>query len=45
VAIATKSIVIGAFYLRVRRIIPLVLAHVLYDGVQVGAFLLTYPGS
>lgn len=45
VTIATKSIVIGAFYLRVRRIIPLVLAHVLYDGVQVGAFLLTYPGS
>ncbi len=36
---------IGAFYLRMRRLLPLVLAHVLYDGVQVGAFLLTYPGG
>ena len=45
VTIAMKSIVIGAFYLRVRRILPLVLAHVLYDGVQVAAFLLTYPGG
>jgi membrane protease YdiL (CAAX protease family) len=45
VTIAIKSMVIGAFYLRIRRILPLVLAHVLYDGVQVGTFLLTYPGG
>lgn len=45
VTIAIKSMVIGAFYLRMRRLLPLVLAHVLYDGVQVGTFLLTYPGG
>ena len=45
VTIAIKSVVIGAFYLRIRRLLPLVLAHVLYDGLQVGAFLLTYPGG
>ena len=43
--IAIKSIVIGSFYFRIRRLLPLVLAHVLYDGLQVGAFLLTYPSS
>ena len=45
VTIAIKSTVIGLFYLRIRRLLPLVVAHVLYDGLQVGAFLLTYPGS
>ena len=43
--IAIKSIVIGMFYLRIRRLFPLVLAHVLYDGVQVGTFLVTYPAG
>jgi len=44
VTIAIKSIVIGAFYFHRRRLLPLVIAHVLYDGLQVGALLLTYPG-
>ncbi len=43
--IAIKGAVIGAFYYRVRRLFPLVLAHVLYDGIQVGVLLLTYPNS
>lgn len=43
VTIAIKSTVIGLFYLRIRRLLPLVIAHVLYDGLQVGTFLLTYP--
>ena len=43
VTIATKSIVVGAFYFHRRRLLPLVIAHVLYDGLQVGALLLTYP--
>ncbi len=45
VTIAIKSAVIGIFYYRVRRIFPLVLAHVLYDGLQVGTLLLTFPDS
>ncbi len=44
VTIAIKSTVIGFFYLRIRRVLPLVLAHVLYDGLQVGTFLFTYAG-
>lgn len=44
VTIALKGVVIGAFYFHVRRLFPLVLAHVLYDGLQVGTLLLTYPG-
>jgi hypothetical protein len=43
VTIAIKSIVIGAFYFHRRRLLPLVIAHVLYDGLQVGTLLLTYP--
>ena len=43
VTIAMKSTVIGAFYYYRRRLLPLVIAHVLYDGLQVGALLLTYP--
>jgi len=43
VTIAIKSTVIGVFYLKRRRLLPLVIAHVLYDGLQVGALLLTYP--
>ena len=42
VTIALKGMVIGAFYFHVRRLFPLVLAHVLYDGFQVGTLLLTY---
>lgn len=43
VTIAIKGMVIGAFYFHRRRLLPLVIAHVLYDGLQVGALLLTYP--
>jgi len=43
VTIAVKSVVSGVFYFRRRRLLPLVFAHVLYDGLQVGALLLTYP--
>ena len=43
VTIAIKSIVTGMFYYRRRRLLPLVFAHVLYDGLQVGLLLLTYP--
>lgn len=43
VTIAIKSVVIGAFYFHRRRLLPLVIAHVLYDGLQVGTLLLTYP--
>ena len=43
VTIAIKSVVTGVFYYKKRRLLPLVLAHVLYDGLQVGMLLLTYP--
>jgi hypothetical protein len=43
VTIAIKSTVIGVVYYRIRRLFPLVLAHVLYDGLQVGTLLLTFP--
>jgi len=34
VTIAIKGIVIGAFYFHRRRLLPLVIAHVLYDGLK-----------
>jgi len=43
VTIALKSVVSGVFYLKYRRVLPLVLAHVLYDGLQVALLLGTYP--
>jgi membrane protease YdiL (CAAX protease family) len=43
VTIAIKGIVIGAFYFHYRRLLPLVIAHVLYDGLQVGMLMLTFP--
>jgi len=43
VTIAIKSVVVGTFYYYRRRLLPLVIAHVLYDGLQVGTLLLTYP--
>jgi len=44
VTIALKSIVSGFYFYRKRRLMPLIYAHVLYDGLQVGILLLTYPG-
>ena len=43
VTIGIKSLVAGAFFYYRRRLLPLVFAHVLYDGLQVGMLLLTYP--
>jgi len=43
VTIAMKSLLAGGFFYYRRRLLPLVVAHVLYDGLQVGALLLTYP--
>ena len=45
VTIAIKGAVIGVVYYRIRRLFPLVLAHVLYDGLQVGTLLLTFPDN
>jgi len=41
--IAIKSLVVGIFFYHKRRLMPLVYAHVLYDGLQVAMLLLTYP--
>ena len=43
VTISIKSMVSGFFFLKYKRLFPLVIAHVLYDGIQVGLLLLTYP--
>lgn len=43
VTIGIKSIVACFFFFKVRRLLPLVIAHVLYDGIQVAMLLLTYP--
>ena len=45
VTIGIKSIVSCTYFFKKRRLMPLVYAHVLYDGLQVGALLLTYPES
>lgn len=43
VTIGIKSFVSGYFFLKKKRLMPLVYAHVLYDGIQVAMLLLTYP--
>ncbi len=43
VTIATKSLVSGFFFFKYRRLLPLVIAHVLYDAIQVAMLLITYP--
>lgn len=43
VTITIKSIVSGIFFFKKRRIMPLIYAHVIYDGLQVAMLLLTYP--
>ncbi len=45
VTIALKSLVAGAWYYHRRRLLPLVVAHALYDGLPVALLLLTYPES
>lgn len=43
VTIGIKSLVSGYFFFRKKRLMPLVYAHVFYDGIQVAMLLLTYP--
>lgn len=43
VTISIKSIVSCIFFYHKRRLAPLVYSHILYDGLQVGMLLLTYP--
>ncbi len=43
VTITTKSLVAGFFFYRYKRLLPLVIAHVLYDGIQVAMLLITFP--
>jgi len=43
VTIGIKSMVTGFFFYKYKRLLPLVIAHVLYDGIQVALLLITYP--
>ncbi|MCX2718029.1 CPBP family intramembrane glutamic endopeptidase [Lentiprolixibacter aurantiacus] len=43
VTIGIKGLVSGYFFYSKKRLMPLVYAHVLYDGIQVALLLLTYP--
>ncbi|NOY36284.1 MAG: CPBP family intramembrane metalloprotease [Chlorobi bacterium] len=43
VTVAIKSSVACLFFFKYRRLLPLVIAHVLYDGIQVAMLLITYP--
>nr|WP_319270901.1 CPBP family intramembrane glutamic endopeptidase [uncultured Draconibacterium sp.] len=43
VTVALKSLVACFFFYKYRRLMPLVIAHALYDGIQVAMLLITYP--
>ena len=43
VTIVIKSVVSGIYFYKFRRLLPLVIAHALYDGIQVALLLITYP--
>ena len=43
VTIGINSLASGLFFYKYRRLLPLVIAHVLYDGIQVAVLLITYP--
>ncbi len=43
VTIGIKSMVACVFFYKSRRLLPLVIAHALYDGIQVALLLITYP--
>ena len=43
VTVALKSLVACFFFYKFRRLVPLVIAHALYDGLQVAMLLITYP--
>ncbi len=38
-----SSLVSGFFFYKYRRLLPLVIAHIFYDGIQVALLLITYP--
>lgn len=41
--IGIKGLVSAFFFWKVKRLLPLVIAHALYDGIQVAVLLMTYP--
>lgn len=43
VTVAIKSLVACLFFYKYRRLMPLVIAHALYDGIQVAMLLITFP--
>ncbi len=43
VTIGIKSSVACFFFYKYKRLLPLIIAHVLYDGIQVAILLITYP--
>lgn len=45
VTVGIKGLVSGLFFFKTKRLMPLIYAHVLYDGLQVAMLLLTYPSE
>ncbi len=43
VTITIKSILACYFFYKYERLLPLIIAHVFYDGIQVATLLITYP--
>jgi membrane protease YdiL (CAAX protease family) len=43
VTITLKSLIAYYFFYKFRRLLPLIIAHALYDGIQVAAFIIIYP--
>ncbi|MCF8381380.1 MAG: CPBP family intramembrane metalloprotease [Bacteroidales bacterium] len=43
VTIALKSMVACIHFYKYKRLLPLVIAHALYDGIQVAMLLISYP--
>lgn len=43
VSITIKSLVMCVFYYKYRRILPLIISHALYDGIQVAMLMITHP--
>ena len=43
VTVGIKSSVACFFFYKYKRLLPLIIAHVLYDGIQVAILLITYP--
>ena len=43
VTVGIKSLVAGYFFLKKKRLMPLVYAHALYDGIQVTMLMVIYP--